>query len=406
MFKYFQGHVSQGFIAIYTTRMILRIATALLGLFLPIFLYNLFDFNFSYVIYYYLIGHVLYGITVAWGVKYLNKVGLRRSIKITLVIGALYYFIFYLMDKSDVEFALQIDNQIFILVALAIVSLVIHRIMWWTPINTDIAKFTDKKNRGKELSAVEATTLFTGAIGPIVAGWILMHYSYDLLFILAIVVYLVSLIPLMYLPKTHERFEWGYWEAWKNFFSKKRRRAVIAFMGIGAEEAVGLVVWPIFIYDLLKGNYFEVGALTSLIVFVTIFMQLSAGKLIDNKSKSKMLHWGSVFYALGWIFKIFIATAFQIFIVSTFHNLTKIFAKTPFEALTFEKAADQGHYVDEYTVIHEIAIQAGKVLILILVLVLINYFSLSWSFILAALASLLMNFLVEKDIIEKGRHAG
>jgi len=55
--------------------------------------------------------------------------------------------------------------------------------------------------------------------------------------------------------------------------------------------------------------------------------------------------------------------------------------------------ADQGHYVDEYTVIKEMAVNFGKTLILAFAILIALNFGLNWTFILAALASLLVNFL-------------
>ena len=269
-----------------------------------------------------------------------------------------------------------------------------------------MAKFTNKKNRAKQLSLMESTTAFLGAIGPILAGFILMRYNYNVLFIIAIVCYLSALIPFIYLPRTKERFSWTYTETWQEFFSKKRRKSVLAFLGDGAEAAVGIVIWPIFIFEVLKGNYLEVGAITSLVVLVSIILQLFMGKFADKGGKRKMIHWGSAFYAFGWLIKIFVLTAFHIFVVSAFHNFTKIFARTPFDALTYEKAADQGHFVDEFTVIHEMAIQFGKGLMLIFVLILISFVSLEWTFLFAAIASLAMNFLADEKAIKKGRHSG
>lgn len=406
--KYFKGKISHGFISLYTGRMVLRISSGLLGLFMPIFLYELFDFNIKFVIYYYLAGHILYMFTVAWGAGYLNKIGLRRSLRISVVLGALYYFIFYLIEKysGSIEFSASFSNLLFLLITTAIVILTFNRIMWWIPLHTDMAKFTSKRNRAKQLSLQEATTLALGAIGPIVAGWILFNYSYDILFIIAILIYFISLIPFMTLPRTKEKFSWTYLQAWKEFFSRKRRGAVLAYVGDGAESVVGIIIWPIFIFELLKGNYFEVGALSSLIVAVTVGLQLIVGKYVDIGGKRKMIHISTILYAVGWLVKIFIITAFHIFIASAYHNLTKIFARTPFDALTYEKAADQGHYVDEYTVIHEIAIQLGKSLMLVFVLFLIPFFSIQWTFVLAALASLGMNFLADEGAIEKGRHSG
>jgi putative flippase GtrA len=74
--------------------------------------------------------------------------------------------------------------------------------------------------------------------------------------------------------------------------------------------------------------------------------------------------------------------------------------------MTYEKAADQGHFVDEYTVIHEMAVNLGRFLMLIVVFVLISWVSLEWTFILGALAALTLNFLTPDSVIEEGRTAG
>ncbi|MCK4539915.1 MFS transporter [Candidatus Parcubacteria bacterium] len=393
MFKYFTGRVSQGFFAIYSMRALLRVSTALLGLFLPIFLYELFNFKLQYVIYYYLVSSLLYGVLVAWGARYLNQIGLKRSIRVSVVLGALYYVCFYVLGLANSSNKIEVMA----LLILSLVFITLHRILHWVPVRTDIAKFTNRMNRARQISLMEVTAHIAHAIMPLIAGWILLFYSYDILFFVVIILYLSSLIPLVNLPRTKERFSWTYVETWKEFFSKKRRKTVLAYLSDGAETIVGLVIWPIFIWKLLDGNYFEVGAISSLIVIVTIILQLAAGKLIDKKDKKKMLKWGSAMYALGWVVKIFIASAFQIFIASTYHNLMKVFARTSFDVITYEKAASEGHYVDEYTVVHDMAIYFGKALMLCAVLLLIMFFNIEWTFLLAAIASLAMNFVAHKE---------
>jgi len=54
---------------------------------------------------------------------------------------------------------------------------------------------------------------------------------------------------------------------------------------------------------------------------------------------------------------------------------------------------DHGHYIDEYTVLKEIAVNLGKALILVFAIVVALNFGINWTFILAALASLLINVL-------------
>ncbi len=59
----------------------------------------------------------------------------------------------------------------------------------------------------------------------------------------------------------------------------------------------------------------------------------------------------------------------------------------------YTQAADSGHYIDEYTVLREIALNIGRLGMLILVFFLTQSFSLASAFFLAALVSLGVNFL-------------
>lgn len=412
MSKYFNGRLSHGFVSIYTSRIVLRVSLALLGLFLPIFLFELFGYEFKYVLYYFLIDYFIYGTLVTFGAKFaLNKLGIKRSIIISTFFGISYYILFYLADKGfdlgDATWTSGLDkNRILLFAVLTIFFINLRRMTYWVPIHTDLTKFTDRRNRVKQLSLLEASTTILKAIMPAIGGWILFNYSYDILFIIAIFIFFISLIPLVTLPKTEEKYSWSYLKTLKELFSKKRRKTVLAFAGDGAENVISSIIWPIFIWQILEGNYFHVGLLSSLIVIISIALQLAVGKFADlGKNKHKILRVGIALYAVGWLVKVFIATAFHIFVTSTYHNLTRVFTRAPFDALNYEKAADQGHFVDEYTVIHEIALMAGRVLIIAIMLLLIPFFDIKWMFILGAVAALLMNFMINDEMVDSGRYS-
>lgn len=391
--------------AIYSSRVIAGISSALLGLFLPIFLYEFFGLSLRMVLLYYLLDYTIYLFAVAPGAKFaLNKLGIKGAIIISVAWGALYYLMFFLIARSSASVAsilAEHGNYSIGLLGLTILFINLQRCLYWAPVHTDLSKFTDKENRGKELSLLEASLIAFHAIIPVFAGWLLVTYNYDVLFVVSVFTFILSIVPLFNLPATEEKFSWTLRETWKEFFSKKRRRTVLAFMGDGAENVASGIIWPIFIWEILKGNYWQVGAISSLIVITTIILQLFVGRFADNGRKEKILKYGTVFYALGWVIKIFIATAFQIFVVSTYHNMTRIFMRTPFDALIYERAADQGHFVDEYTVIHEMALMAGRVVIIGIMLVLIPFFGVGLTFILAAFSTLAMNFLADENIIDR-----
>jgi MFS family permease len=381
-FHYFNGNLTQGFTALFSGRMIQFTANALLGLFMPIFLLTKFGLNVSYVFLYYLVGYFLYAFILPWGAQLLNKIGLRRSLRISITLASLFYASLFLLDYNVILF-----------VILSFVLLTLYRITFWYPFHIDFAKFTKANDRGKNVSLIWAAHSFLTIIMPVISGFLIVKYGFNVIILITIIVYMSSYIPFMTLPRTRERFAWNYRQTLKHFFKKENRGMVIAHMANGAEMAVTMVIWPIFIWQLLEGNYFNVGAISSLIVLAAVILQLAVGKYADIISKRKMIHWGSMFYALGWIVKIFVLTSFQIFLAGAYHSFAKIFKDTPFDALNYDLMADHGHYVDEYTVIKEMAVNLGKALILVFAILVALNFGINWTFVLAALASLFINLL-------------
>ncbi|MCU0679578.1 MAG: hypothetical protein MUC28_04015, partial [Planctomycetes bacterium] len=329
-----------------------------------------------------LVGHLAYSLILPIGIRFLNVIGLRRSLRISVILDA-----FYLTT------ALFIPRDPFLFASLSALFVVLARLFFWLPYHIDFAKMTDKSNRGKEVGVIWATHSFLGIIMPLAAGLLIGYFNFTIVFILAVALYLASAIPFLFLPRTGEKFEWGYFETLRNFFKKENRPLVLANLANGAENAVALVIWPIFIWEILAGNYVAVGAVSSLIVLAGVILQLFVGKYTDIFNKRRLLHWGSMFYAVGWLFKIFVLTGFEIFIAGAYHQFTQIFKDTPFDALNYEILADHGHFVDEYTVIKEIAVQMGKVIILALAILVVASLGLNWVFALAALACLFINLL-------------
>lgn len=377
-----KAHLSQGYVALFSGRILQFIGLWLVGLFIPVYLLQAYDGKIEYVIYYYIAGNVLYGALLPMSEHTLNKIGLRRSLKVSVFFSA-----FYMLCLNYIEM------NVLVLSIISMISVVIFRLLFWLPYHVDMAKFTDKTNRGMGVSIMWATRSALSVLMPVISGLLLKYFGFGIVFYIAIVIYISSLIPYIKLPRTKERYSWGYFETWKHFFSKNNRKLVLANIANGAENTVGLIIWPIFIWQLFEGDYLKVGAVSSLIVLVSIVLQLVVGKYTDKFDKRKMIHWGSAFYAFGWIAKVFVLSPFHVFIVGAYHGFAGIFKDTPFDALVYELMADRGHFVDEYTALKEMAIQIGKVLMLVAVLIVATTFGLNWAFALAAFASLFINVL-------------
>lgn len=378
---YLKPDLSGGVVALYTNRQIKEMAVGLLGLFLPIFLFQIYG-SINLVLLFYLISFSLYLFLVVPGAIFATKITFNKAMLLSIFGGIFYYVSLIFFELNILLFS-----------ALAILAITLSRILYWVPYHSGFAKFTDRKTRGRTIGLLSSVSSLFKIFLPIVAGFIIAQYGFNVLFILVIAVYAASIIPLTLTPLINEYYTFSYFQTWKILFHPRDRKILITYMAEGAEGIIGAVIWPIFIWQVLAGNYQVVGLVASLIVLVTIVLKLLMGKYTDQFSKKKLLKYGTVLYSLGWVLKIFVETAFQIFVVAGYHQFSSVVMRTPFETLMYEKAADAGHYVDEYTVLREMSLNIGRILTLVVLMIFFNFFGLQYAFIFGAIAALFINFI-------------
>ncbi len=383
---YFKHKFKEGFLNLYGAKVILMIASGFLGLFTPLFLFELFDNDIRWVVAFFGFVSLLYAFTVSFGAMFLNRFGFRNALRLSLLLGASWYAGLYFLNK---------ENLFFLIPALVVV-LLLFRLFHWIPYIVDFAKFSSGEDRAKQLSVFGMTRDLLSGLLPILSGFIILKYGFSVVFAIGIFLYLLAGLFFIKIPKTKEKFDWGYRQSWQELLSKKNRSNFYAYMADGAEGVVGFIVWPIFMFQLLDGNYLEVGYISALIVVVTMILRFVLGDRLDkgdDSEKKKLLGFGTFLYSLGWIVKIFVLTSFHIFIVGVYHNVVRIFARTSFDTMFFDMVANKKHYVDEFTVLHEMAVHLGKVLATVAIIITASFLSLQWTFVLGAIASMVMNML-------------
>lgn len=379
---------TSGFVELFVSKQLIHgSATALLGVFVPIYLYQTAGDQFYIVGAYYALLSLLYVLFLVPGMFFTNLIGFRHSLVVGGLFSVLVYTVMYFMNEV---------NFFWLLIPFTAVVLG-FRIFHWVPYNVDFALFTDSGERGKMVSITFATVAFLGVIGPIMAGFIIEQAGYTTLFLIAIVLLAVATFSYAFVPETKVHFDWSYKDTWKQLVGKRYRGVVLGEFANGAESAVTIIVWPIFLYELLAGDLSQVGAVTTIIVAISIVVQLVAGRFVDKKktNQASILKIGSSLYALGWVLKIFVLTTAQIFMVGLYHSITKIFTQTPYSTMLFDMSAEQGSYIDEFTVVREMAIHSGRFVCLVGVALLSLVMPIAWTFVIAAGASLALNLIYQ-----------
>lgn len=378
---YFKSGLSGNVVALYSNRIIQKIATGLLGLFLPVFLFQKFQ-SINLVLVFYLISFTLYLFLSAPGAMLASRLTFKKALIFSVFAGTIYYVCFYFFDYNILLFSV-----------LALIMSNIDSIFYWTPYHSGFAKFTDKKTRGRTIGLLSAVGSLLSIALPVIAGFVIVHFGFNALFIIVILVYFSSLFPFLAMSQINEYYTFGYWQTWKILFHPRDHRILFTYMADGAQDFIGVIIWPIFMWQLLSGDYQVVGIVSSLIILVTILLRLVVGSYTDKFNKKKLLQYGTVLYSLGWLTKIFVHTGFHIFLASSYHNFTAIAMRTPFDALMYEKAADAGHYMDEYTILRSMSLNLGRIAMILILFILFNFVGLNYAFIFAAVAALFVNLI-------------
>ncbi len=373
--------------ALATNRLIDGIAASMVGVFLPIFLYEFFDSSIAVVLLWFLVNVLVKLPFYVLGAKLFSRIGLTRS----MVVGTLGVVVFHL----SYFFVSQSATQWSILMAIGIAGLLLNGIFYWSPFHIDMANFTSEKKRGSQLGIFYALERLIGVMAPLIAGYVIATFGYQVNFLIGLVITACSLIPLLFLPHFQVTYEFGYVQSFRELFSKRFRAMTFSMMAFGAENMVGVVIWPIFLFTMFGGNYLDVGLFTTVLVVVGLILELIVGKQTDRFSATRLLKVGTGINALGWVWKGLTDTVTGVFAAATFHSFGTIFLRTPMDALMYEQAADAGHYIDEYTVLREMALSIGRVSMLGFLLLFTQVFSLSAAFFVAAGVSFAINFLTD-----------
>ena len=156
---------------------------------------------------------------------------------------------------------------------------------------------------------------------------------------------------------------------------------------------IGGVFWPLFIFSIFDEKFKALGLVSGGILLVGMVLRLVMGGLLDKFKKVKLVKIGTFLSSTAWLLKAAVVTTFHVFAVSIYHTLAMIVLRTSLDTLVYEKAADRGHYIDEYTLIKEMSIHLGRVLILLLIAGLLIFLPMQATFILASVATLFIILL-------------
>ncbi len=333
-------------------------AIALIGVFVPIYLFQQ-GFDIRYIFLFYSIVSAAFALTVFLSAKISTKIGIKHGMLLSMPFLIAYYLLLQFVIPNTL-------NWIFFL---APIAAGLHSSFFWVNFHTDFARFSSRKFRAEQVAGYQIFCSVLAALGPIIGGFILLKLGFNFLFVLVSVLLFFSTIPLfmskeMYIPKD---------------FSFRRVNSVIKRVGLkGLSGFVGYALcgcaglaWVLIMFFILK-NYLGVGALTSVGLFVAITSTYFVGKLSDKYNEGIILRIGSSLTALGWFIRSLISTVLQVLGIGIFFGIVAPASAggTAFDALNYDMAKRKD--IAEVIAIREITLHISTALFMFLLFFLAN----------------------------------
>jgi len=378
-------HLSRNLRALILSNAIRGVAGSIVTLFGVIFFYEQFGNSISKVLLLYAILYFGFTLITHFGAKLIQKIGMKRM---------MIFAILFLTGSHLVRVFWEFNPVI--MFTLYFLFFTGYKGLFWIPCHVELASFSQKGSRGRQFAVLGNLIDVLSILMPIISGYVLLKYGYYAMFYLSSFFVLISVIPLFFIEETKEVYEWSGLRLIKELFQKENRSVVLGNLGYGIESAVSQIIWPVFIFVLLSGNYLSVGIVVSLVILTTIVLRTIMGSLTDRLGNKASLGIGSFIQISGWLSRIFVTGGVGVYLADSYYRVGKEINLVPFNASIYDEAEYNDDYIDEYTVMRETALLIGKGGMAFVSILLIQFFSIQTTFIIAAFSVLLIPLVSQK----------
>lgn len=355
---------------IYFFNLISSFATSMITLFVPIYLYQN-NYSIIQILLFFFISYLTFTILAYPIGKIVGKIGKKKSILVSIPFMIAYLLLLRGIPEAPLMFFF------------AAIVIAMRHAFFNFGYHLEFLEGSNKEKRSSEMSFNEIILVFTRAIGPIVGGIISFQYGFNILFIISAVLSLLAVLPLFLTRDNSEATELR--GIFNSILHKKKHRPLIrSYAGYAIETSINRDIWPIYLIIIL-GTTQAVGGMAGITMLISIIVLFFIGKVSDI-NKKKVLKYGSFFYPLSWIFRLF-ANHNIIYPIETYRNITQKIISIPWGSYSYEMFSHHNYF--GHIVEREILFNLSRIIItpLLMLVFLFNWYPFTLSILIAFLFS-------------------
>ncbi len=368
----------KGLSALYVAATLRTLAYSLVGIFVPIFIYQL-KGSIVQVLLFFLVHYgslIIFNYPVS---QLLPRLGFPRSI----LIGNLLLIAHVLMLNMAVSSGLVLY--------LSAVVLGMAVPFYWIPYHLIFTLGGIRSKLGEEIGLMQILGKLANVAGPLMGGVIIAWSGFSSVYIIAAILLVLATAPIFLMEDGYPALKTPRFKKVVEYlFGGEFRKDLIALAAIGGETSTQGVFWPLFLF-IFVGGVKLIGSLTTGVLFMNVGLVWFIGKWVDRDEEGRVLHIGAAGSSLVWLVKPIAQSLGAAFVVDSIYKISKSMLTIPFDALVYERAVRDPV---AYMVAREWAINGGRFLTTALLIGLIALGANWWiAFLVAAVASLGTMFL-------------
>lgn len=372
---------------LYLSYTIFNFASALITVFVPIYLYKI-GYSIASILIFFLVMSTSFVIFSWLGARITAGIGIKKSMLLSIPLTIVYFLGFRYIIAAPILF--------YLLPILCGFKGTFYNYS----IHLDFFANSKQENRGRQVSLLQSVALVGACLAPLVGGLIAQFFGFKNLFLAGAVFLFISMIPLFFSPEIKIPLNFKFRDLLKELKPNRDWPQKLSFTGYAIESSVGGIVWPVFLF-LIFSKIELVGYLNAFTAFLTLVVLYFIGRRTDRGDKKKIIRLGTGFYSLSLLSRLFIDNFFSATLADLYRNVAGHIIHVPWDAYSYQLASAKNPFL--FIVSREIIYNLARMIFmpLIVFIFIINLHPFPISFAIAAAFSLLYAAIIKNAHSER-----
>lgn len=364
--------------SLYIMLAILSFAASLIGVFVPVYLYEL-GFEIWEVLFFYFLRSAWF---VVLGLALLPL--LRRMSDKLMMALAIPFLIVFFTGLSHLE-----ANQALFWFLPAIWALYMQ--FFWVGFHLDFSGAADEGKVGREVGLRNMFMMVAAFAGPIVGGFLIASIGFESTFMVGSFLLFLALVPLFFLPTRKMPKGLHLKAIVRNLRNPKTRAYRWSAVGFANEKMGAWVVWPLFIFIII-GSVEKFGTLYSVGFLAAAIMTYLMGSVTDAGRGKRIMFWAVPLHSVIWFIRPFVTAVAGVAGLHVLGDIIYSALRVPWGSKFYKvvrKMPDPGTYIFSMEILYSLV----RTLYLPVLMLLAYYLETSVFFVLALVLTGLFGLL-------------